>query len=1043
MGLINIEINGKKYSVDNSKTILDVCNENGIHIPTLCHDERLNPYGSCWLCVVEVEGARGFVPSCSTKVREGMVIKTNTDEIKEARKMALELLLSNHYGDCIAPCQLECPAHVDIQGMIAFMAEHKYSDAVRLHKERNPFPLVCGRVCPHPCENVCRRGIVDEAVSIAACKRYFADMNIESEDEYIPVPGKDTGHKVAIIGGGPAGLSTAYYLRELGHECTVFEALPKPGGMMRYGIPDYRMPQNILDKEISYISENLGAEIKTGMKLGKDFTISSLKKDGYEAIVIAIGAHKSMAMRCPGENLDGVISGIDFLRRVVLENGFKVGEKVAVIGGGNTAIDAARTSLRCGASKVSIIYRRTQKEMPAWDFEVDEAKAEGINIMFLAAPVEIIGDNGKVKSIKCTKMKLGDPDASGRRRPEPVEGSEFEISVDTVISAIGQRPDLSCLEGEEVKLSTTRRNTIEADENSCVSNQEFVFVAGDVRTGPATVVEAAADGRRAAYSIDAYLNGKEFINEKAVNVRKDMFKDITKADYPNIIEKKRAKVPEREPSERIKDFEEVAKAFSHDTAMEEASRCLSCGCTAVFKCKLRKYATDYDAVVTEFLGEIKEHPIDDSHPYLIRDPNKCISCARCIRTCLEIKGIGALGFVYRGFNVEVSPAMQKGLEQTACDSCGECIKTCPTGALSAKHTSIKPGPWYGNKENIICDRCALHCEMEKSDINNTIIELSARRENSYDMNVCKKGSFAHLEKKHNISSAYIKKGNSCESIDESRLIKSLKHEADIFAVGEAVSIEEAYLFNELSLKLKGEPAIFIDDTKEVTIKSRKLADIKDRNILVIANRKNPEWLPALDPMFRRKSINGSRLALIGNLQKEDYFEIIEKTGSVNKELFDLLNKNDEWKKFFAEKPCVVIDKSLMDIETADQIKSISDCIVVLDSVNNKKGFEKAGLKKISHNDINKGKKMAFYGEIGPEHGNKTIWFSPIFHEEYEGIYVPINNFTGKKGSYYTADGRIIKSERAIEDNNCIKLMELNKIAGDDISEKFITFTSTI
>ncbi|MCG8375624.1 MAG: FAD-dependent oxidoreductase, partial [Chlorobiales bacterium] len=423
--IVTIILNDKEVQVLAGATIREVAEANGIHIPTFCYDDRLKPYASCFLCVVEVEKAKGLLPACSTQVTPGMVIRTDSEKVRIARKMALELLLSDHAGDCIAPCETTCPAHIDIQGYIAHISNGNPEAAVRLIKKSNPLPVVCGRICPHPCESQCRRGLVDEPVSINPLKRFASEYELQ-KGAYLPETAPDSGKRVAIVGGGPAGLSAAYYLRQMGHAVVIFEALPELGGMVRYGIPRFRLPWDLLDNEIQAILD-LGVEVRTGKKLGEDFSIDSLKKDGFDAVLLAIGAHLAKPMRVENDDAEGVIGGIDFLRKVVLAEQVDVGKNVAVIGGGDTAMDCARVARRLGAD-VTLLYRRTQAEMPALPMEQDETMEEGVEFRFLTAPTEVVVDEkGRATHLRVISMKLGDPDESGRRRPVPVEGSEEDL----------------------------------------------------------------------------------------------------------------------------------------------------------------------------------------------------------------------------------------------------------------------------------------------------------------------------------------------------------------------------------------------------------------------------------------------------------------------------------------------------------------------------------------------------------------------------------------------------------------------------------------
>jgi NADPH-dependent glutamate synthase beta subunit-like oxidoreductase len=402
-------------------------------------------------------------------------------------------------------CQRSCPVNLDIRGYIGLIADGRFEESLALIKEVLPFPSICGYVCPHPCEDVCNRGKVDYPLSIRDLKRFVADKEIHDhtkpKQEAVKPEGK--GELVAVIGSGPAGLTCAHDLAVLGYGVTVFEALPRPGGMLAVGIPDYRLPRDILEKEIGAVTA-LGVEIKYNTSIGKDIAIEDLFSQGYKAIFIAVGAHKSLGMRIPGEDAEGVLSGVTFLRDLNLGSPVEVGKKVAVIGGGNVAIDSARCALRLGAKEVAILYRRSRQEMPASDEEVEAALEEGVNVEFLVAPLEVLSSDGKVTGFKCVRMELGKPDASGRRSPIPVEGSEFVMELDTIMPAIGQAPDTSFIErGFGIEL--TKRGTIKVNPDSLGTNMPGVFAGGDCQTGPWIAIGAIAAGKKAAKSIDIYL----------------------------------------------------------------------------------------------------------------------------------------------------------------------------------------------------------------------------------------------------------------------------------------------------------------------------------------------------------------------------------------------------------------------------------------------------------------------------------------------------------------------------------------------------------
>ena len=705
-----ITINGNEYAASPGQTILDVVRANQIdEIPTLCWDPKLPSYGSCYLCVVEVKGLEKLVPSCSSPVAPGMVVETNNARIRESRKTALELLLSNHYADCLGPCTQTCPAGVDVQGYIALMALGKFSEAVRLIKETNPLPIVCGRVCVRECETACRRNKVDERVGIDYLKRYAADIDLE--DPWTPTIEKKNGKKVAVVGGGPAGLTAAYFLTLKGYQVTLYEASSHLGGMLRYGIPEYRLPKKTLDREIKWITD-LGVTVKKNSVLGKDFTIKSLKKEKFAAIFLALGAQVGKTMGIKGEDeTPGVIRGADFLRQLQAKKMPEIYGKVVVVGGGNTAIDAARSALRMGADKVTLLYRRTKKEMPAHEMEIDAALEEGVELIQLSAPVGIKMKKGRLAALTCIRMELGAPDASGRRSPVPKKGSEYDLKADFAISAIGQDIDLGAIAADG-KLKTKWGSVIVTKEGTLETSIPGVFAGGDVITGPAVAIDAIAHGKIAAEAIDEYvMAGSAKAAPKGFISKKESYGEIPEsqfADFPKIAKEK---MPEMSVAARVKTFKEVELGFTPEQVTSECSRCLECGCSEYFDCALRKYGSEFGVDISHFVGDVRQYKIDKDHPFIALDPNKCINCGRCIRTCSEVIQASALGFVNRGFKSVMKPAMEKKLLETTCISCGNCIATCPTGAITEKLPFPKPGPWIYDQVESTCNFCSVGCNV--------------------------------------------------------------------------------------------------------------------------------------------------------------------------------------------------------------------------------------------------------------------------------------------------------------------------------------------
>jgi heterodisulfide reductase subunit A-like polyferredoxin len=475
-----------------------------------------------------------------------------------------------------APCALTCPAGIQAQGYIQLIKQGKYAEAVGLIMDRLPLPGVLGRICPHPCEEKCRRMEVDQPVAICSLKRFAADqINLEE----IPLPLQEPrGEQIAIIGSGPAGLTCAFHLALAGYRPTIFEALPVAGGMLRVGIPDYRLPKKILDQEINNILR-LGVELKTNTALGRDFTLDDLFSQGYKAVFLAVGCHVGSKLDIPGEEADGVLQGVDLLRCKALGEPLKVGKKLAIIGGGNVAIDVACTARRLG-SEVTIVYRRSREEMPAHDWEIEQATCEGVQIEYLAAPLEVVLKDGKVKGLRCQRMELGEPDASGRRRPVPIPGSEFELSVDMVVPAIGQKANLDFLAGTGIK--ATKWGTIEVHETTYQTSRPGVFAAGDVHTGPWIAIEAVGGGIEAAESIDRYIRGVDLAaDRKKGEEAHERWRAIPK-DEESRPREEMATLP---PEICCRCFDEIAKGFTEAQAQAEASRCLNCGiCSECMQC---------------------------------------------------------------------------------------------------------------------------------------------------------------------------------------------------------------------------------------------------------------------------------------------------------------------------------------------------------------------------------------------------------------------------------------------------------------------------
>jgi formate dehydrogenase major subunit len=890
---VELIINGQKVSAAPGKTILDVVRELKLdEIPTLCHDPRLEPYGSCFLCVVEVKGAPRLVPACVTRIRDGMEVTTRSERIINSRKTALELLLSDHYADCVCPGKRACPAGVDIQGYLSLASLGYYKEALALIRDRNPLPIVCGRVCVRKCEVACLRQNVDDAVGINFVKRYVSE-NAGTVPEK-PASVQDSGKRVAVIGGGPGGLTCANYLALKGHQVTIFESLPKLGGMLRYGIPEYRLPRKELDDEIQGILD-LGVKIETGKILGKDFTLESLRnQDKFDAVFVALGAPLGKKMGLKDEDIiEGVSPALDFLRDCELNGAPKLSGKVAIVGGGNSAIDAARTALRCGAEEVSIIYRRTRKEMPAHHEEVDAAEKEGAKLELLVAPLELLAENGKLKGIRCQRMELGEPDASGRRKPVPIEGAIADIPCSYIFAAIGQDTDLTALDQDpkDLRPAANRWSTLEAKSSTMATNVKGVFAGGDVVLGPSTVIEAIAHGRLAALAIDQYLSCGEAIGpEPDFQSRRDFFGEFPKWTFETVDQTQRSIMPEREACQRVHDFYQVETGLDESHMKHETVRCMECGCKTVFGCDLKRYAGEYGVEIKRLAGEVRQHKLDRSHPLISLDPNKCILCGRCIRTCSDVVGLGVLGFVGRGFATTVRPAMGKSLAESTCIACGACVESCPTGALEAKLQYGRQGPWKTHKVPSVCTFCSIGCDMDLNVVANGLLWATASEKSNLDRGeLCVKGRFGTglIQGPDRLHKPLVKKDGKLTEVSWDEAIKAAAtilqdavktYGADTIGVLAAprMTLEEAVLTNHISIALnsieigsfgrnrRGGPRHDLDEILGDTLSTCKMEDIGRADLIILAGADPSATHPVLGMAIRRALKHGAKLVAINS-----------------------------------------------------------------------------------------------------------------------------------------------------------------------------------
>ncbi|WP_126583417.1 FAD-dependent oxidoreductase [Tengunoibacter tsumagoiensis] len=679
----SITLDGKVMQAYEGQTILSVAIDHGIRdIPNLCNDEKLEPTSACRMCLVHIEGIERPLPSCNTAAEPGMVITTNSDDLFHIRRTNLEMMLSDHNAYCQPPCQVDCPTHIDIPGYLELIAQGAMTEATRLVKEVLPFPYILGLTCPAPCQHACRRALVDEEIAICRMHGHAAESNLLNPPvPYVQDP--PTGKKVAIIGGGPSGLTCAYYLALRGHYCKVFEMQPQAGGMLRYGIPEYRLPKDMMDREFEHVW-HLGVDLQTNVKLGRDFEIDDLLAQGFDAVYLAIGAWTSNPLGAPGEDAEGVINAIAFLGDKVVGNSVPVTEKdeVVVLGGGFTTFDCTRTSTRLGA-RVHTVYRRGRSEMTATPEEVEDGEAEGAEVILYSQATRVITENNKVKGLEFLRNKLGQPDASGRRRPVPIEGSEYVIPCTTIIPAYGQKPDTRVL-SEQSGVRWTKWGTIQTNSHNFMTDREGIFAGGDCQMGAKTIIECVAQGKLNARSIHSYLMGED-MNEVARRLeleerRPDLF-DIV--PYKPVEPK--VKMPMLPYEERKRNFQLIEMGYLQEQAQREAARCLQCACPAAGQCDLQKYSIEHGLADNRFhAGEARDYhdyDTDLSHSFILRDPNKCINCTQCVRVCHDVIGPNCYGMFGKGFDTIVSTPFNVSLHETDCVSCGACVQVCPTGSL--------------------------------------------------------------------------------------------------------------------------------------------------------------------------------------------------------------------------------------------------------------------------------------------------------------------------------------------------------------------------
>ncbi len=712
-------IDGKKIEFSSACTIMELAEKNGIKIPSLCYDKRFPHYTSCFVCIVKDVKTGRFLPSCSVSVGDGMEISTKDEEVIKYRKLALDLLLSEHDADCFSPCKTSCPAGIDVRDYIILAKNSSDLDGFIRIREKNPFVSVVGRVCPAFCEKDCSRTHLESSLAIRLIKRRIGDTVYEQLDKKLfeiekQLVKKDKDpKKIAIIGSGPAGLSCAYYLKMNGHDPVIYEKEAELGGMLRYSIPEYRLPRAVLDREIASILR-LGIEYKTKINVDEAMLID-LKKE-YHKIVVSTGTWKESDLGLGETNYENVFSALSFLKLVSTGNINIHGKKAVVIGGGNSAIDSARTLLRLGFSDVSLCYRRTRQQMPAQNIEVEDALKEGVKLYELLAPIEL-----KDKKISFGVMELScELDSSGRKKICET-GVKVEKDFDVLVYAIGQKA----------------ANEFAIDEK--------VLLCGDAKNGATSVIEAVSDGRKLAMSFCKSTDELAFYSERQKGILVKELNSYSRVNSQETIH--------RLPQERIKDFHEAELGFTDLTCRKEAQRCLDCGCSSIQDCSLRELSLEYKVQPHKFKvndstgGE--KHFIDDSIRLFTYEASKCIKCGTCVRVCDKVAGVKAISFMGRGFDSKIANSPKSDMNSSTCILCGMCIDSCPTGALVEHISDFKR---EGLKEEIReCDRCILKCKLLCT-LDNEGVVIRVR---SYDTPICSIGRWGKEHYKGKISNRTI------------------------------------------------------------------------------------------------------------------------------------------------------------------------------------------------------------------------------------------------------------------------------------------------
>ncbi|MGB5686463.1 MAG: FAD-dependent oxidoreductase, partial [Candidatus Electrothrix sp.] len=631
MKKISLSVDAVQISVEQGATVLEAARQAGITIPTLCHlPEKTSQEPHCEVCVVACEGREGFIKSCSTPVEEGMVISTENDAIKAHRQERIAALASIHFGDCKAPCSLTCPGQINVQGYIAHVAKGQYAEAVRLVMEKNPLPFSVGRLCRRFCESRCRRVLLDAPIAINHLKRFVADWCMNNQVDLKIQKQPATGKKIAVVGGGPSGLAGAYYLAKNGHDVTIYEAEEELGGLLRYAVPEFKVPNKVLDYEIATILK-LGIAVKCNQRLGQDISLDELNKQ-FDAVLLTVGAGVDQPLGLPGSDLPGVRPALDFLRKYNAGGEVKQGKSAAVIGGNNVAMETARALLRQGYEVTIVNPKKDTSGLGANPVAIKEAEKEGARFLFQVEPCEI-RQLGSGLELVMDQLELGEPDKKGKQKLQPVPDAFDVLLVDTVVYSQGQ---MVCQSDETpaADVALSPKNLIKVDAKTSMTSTDKVYAAGEAAGGSRPLIQVVSSGRKAAESIHSAVMGlAPAPAESRFNFTRGKAADDAKV-LERFDKQDRTPMSSRSPETAVLDNEEVKLGFDEAAAKQEADRCLECGCMAYDDCDFKTLCIDTGINLSKTgMGTAPAYSLDQSHPMLDVDLNKCIYCQRCVNAC--------------------------------------------------------------------------------------------------------------------------------------------------------------------------------------------------------------------------------------------------------------------------------------------------------------------------------------------------------------------------------------------------------------------------